>query len=63
MFEKFDLIRTGNINFDEFIIGLASSAKLSQEDAIKYLFNVYDLTKDNCITKPELLMMVIYYKL
>lgn len=58
MFEKFDLMRTGAINFEEFIIGLANSAKLSQEESIRYLFNVYDLTKDNSITKAELLMMV-----
>lgn len=61
MFERFDLMKTGNINLEEFIIGLANSAKLTQEESIKYLFNVYDLTNDNCITKSELLMMLYNY--
>lgn len=32
MFERFDLMRTENINLEEFIIGLGNSAKLSPDE-------------------------------
>ncbi|KRX08460.1 Protein kinase-like domain [Pseudocohnilembus persalinus] len=61
MFERFDLMKNFKISFEEFIIGLGNITKLSEEDKIKYLFSVYDITNSGYITKSELLMMLYNY--
>jgi Ca2+-binding EF-hand superfamily protein len=45
----------------EFIIGLGNCVKLSTEEKIKYLFNVYDVSNNNVITRQDLLMMLYNY--
>ena len=44
MFKCFDLIVSSNIDFEEFIIGISKCVKLSVDEQIQFLFNIYDIS-------------------
>jgi Ca2+-binding EF-hand superfamily protein len=54
LFVQFDTKKTGYIDFDEFIIGLSIVCRGSNDDKIHFVFNMYDISHDNTVSKQEL---------
>jgi Ca2+-binding EF-hand superfamily protein len=54
LFVQFDTKKTGYIDFDEFIIGLSIACRGSKDDKIRFVFNMYDVSRDNTVSKQEL---------
>lgn len=54
LFVQFDNKKTGYIDFDEFIIGLSTVCRGSKDDKIHFVFNMYDVSHDNTVSKQEL---------
>jgi Ca2+-binding EF-hand superfamily protein len=54
LFAQFDLKRTGYIDFEEFIVGLSLICRGSQNEKIQFIFNMYDVSKDNTVSRQEL---------
>lgn len=54
LFAQFDLKKTGYIDFDEFIVGLATVCRGTLNDKIHFIFNMYDVSHDNTVSKQEL---------
>lgn len=58
VFQAFDTKNTGNLDFEEFVAGLARSARGTKEEKVRFLFKVYDLKKDGFVSKGELQKMI-----
>lgn len=58
VFQAFDTKNTGNLDFEEFVAGLAHSARGTKEEKIRFLFQIYDLKKDGFVSKAELQKMI-----
>lgn len=54
LFAQFDKRGVGEIDFEEFITGLAQVCRGSIDDKIHFLFNMYDLSHQNTVSKAEL---------
>jgi Ca2+-binding EF-hand superfamily protein len=54
LFAQFDVKGTGYIDFEEFITGLAIVCRGTQNEKIHFLFNMYDVSHDNTVSKAEL---------
>jgi len=54
VFSAMDHQETGVITFEDFAIGLSILVKGSQEDKIRWTFNLYDLNGDGVITRDEM---------
>ncbi|KAI5624639.1 Kv channel-interacting protein 2 [Silurus asotus] len=62
LFEAFDTNKNGSVSFEDFVIGLSIILRGTIIDRLNWAFNLYDLNKDGCITKEEMLdiMQSIY---
>lgn len=62
LFKAFDRNQTGSINFEDFSLGLSALLRGPVEEKLTWVFNLYDINKDGCITKEEMLdiMRAIY---
>ena len=51
-----DLIFDGELNFSEFVSGLAmfTTKNVDKQKKLKFLFNIYDLDRDGLISNSEL---------
>jgi len=54
VFSAMDQQENGVITFEDFAIGLSILVKGTQEDKIRWTFNLYDLNGDGVITKDEM---------
>merc|ERR1719419_1443804 len=54
LFKAFDTKKTGNIDFDEFVSGLAGYVRGTTRDKMNMLFTLFDLDSQGYITKNEL---------
>lgn len=54
LFAQFDTKGVGAIDFEEFITGLATVCRGSVDDKIHFVFNMYDVSHDNTVSKQEL---------
>lgn len=54
LFVQFDTKDNGLIDFDEFVTGLAIMCRGTLDDKIHFLFNMYDVSHDNTVSKQEL---------
>lgn len=54
LFTVFDADQSGRINFDEFMVGLASYARGSLDDKLKMLFEMFDLNGEGEVDPEEL---------
>ncbi len=54
LFAQFDKRRSGFIDFEEFITGLATVCRGTADDKIHFVFNMYDVSHDNTVSKQEL---------
>eukprot|EP01033_Poteriospumella_lacustris_P010146 gene10146-7236_t len=54
LFAQFDSHKRGYIDFDEFIMGLATVGRGSTDDKIHFVFNMYDVSHDSTVSKQEL---------
>ncbi|XP_035385685.1 Kv channel-interacting protein 1 isoform X2 [Electrophorus electricus] len=55
LFEAFDTNKNGSVSFEDFVIGLSIILRGTINDRLNWAFNLYDLNKDGCITKEEML--------
>ncbi|KAM9727857.1 A-type potassium channel modulatory protein KCNIP2 isoform 3-T3 [Menidia menidia] len=62
LFEAFDTNKNGSVSFEDFVFGLSIILRGTINDRLNWAFNLYDLNKDGCITKEEMLdiMQSIY---
>lgn len=58
LFQVFDQKKTGVIDLEEFLDGLATYAKGTMEEKMEMLFYVYDLNDEQAVNKEELRMML-----
>mmetsp|Transcript_6088 Transcript_6088/g.5436 ORF Transcript_6088/g.5436 Transcript_6088/m.5436 type:complete len:215 (+) Transcript_6088:154-798(+) len=61
LFEKFDIKRTGHINYAEFVKGIRRCCKSEEDDKIKFLFDLYDTNNDGYIEKRDMITMLYNY--
>lgn len=54
LFAQFDVKGNGLIDMDEFVTGLAVCSRGSVDDKIHFIFNMYDTSHDNTVSKEEL---------
>lgn len=54
LFAQFDKRKTGYIDFEEFISGLATVCRGTIDDKIHFVFNMYDVSHDSTVSKQEL---------
>ncbi|KAM6916639.1 A-type potassium channel modulatory protein KCNIP2 isoform 2-T2 [Xenentodon cancila] len=55
LFEAFDTNQNGSVSFEDFVFGLSIILRGTINDRLNWAFNLYDLNKDGCITKEEML--------
>ncbi|XP_042560485.1 Kv channel-interacting protein 4-like [Clupea harengus] len=62
LFRAFDRNQTGSVTFEDFSVGLSVLLRGPVEEKLAWVFNLYDVNKDGCITKEEMLdiMKAIY---
>ncbi|XP_076150272.1 Kv channel-interacting protein 4-like [Alosa pseudoharengus] len=62
LFRAFDRNQTGFVNFEDFSLGLSALLRGPVEEKLTWVFNLYDINNDGCITKEEMLdiMKAIY---
>ncbi|KAL2098168.1 hypothetical protein ACEWY4_007375 [Coilia grayii] len=62
LFQAFDRNQTGSVTFEDFSLGLSALLRGPVEEKLTWVFNLYDINKDGCITKEEMLeiMKAIY---
>ncbi|XP_045063953.1 calsenilin isoform X3 [Coregonus clupeaformis] len=58
LFNAFDMDRNGTIHFEDFVIGLSVLLRGSETEKLRWAFNLYDINKDGCITKEEMLAIM-----
>lgn len=59
LLELFDTDKSGDINFGEFVAGLAIfSAKSNTREKLKFAFDLYDLDQDGFISNGELFLVI-----
>ncbi|KAK8753172.1 hypothetical protein OTU49_003000, partial [Cherax quadricarinatus] len=54
VFNNLDKENTGVINFEDFITLLSRLSRGSLNDRLKWIFSLYDLNGDGCITRQEM---------
>jgi len=59
LFEVFDTKQDGEIDFDEFVFGIAHYARGNNEDKIAFAFKIFDLSGQNQLTRAELETVLI----
>eukprot|EP00076_Gallus_gallus_P012113 XP_015128749.2 calsenilin isoform X3 [Gallus gallus] len=55
LFNAFDADGSGALCFEDFVIGLSVLLRGTAQEKLKWAFNLYDINKDGCITKEEML--------
>ena len=60
LFKVFDRKQTGVIDFEEFVCGLSACLKGTLEEKMRFIFQVYDLTGDNAVSREELATMLYH---
>eukprot|EP00943_MAST-04B_sp_MAST-4B-sp1_P001807 g1807.t1 len=58
LFTLFDVDRSGVLDYEEFICGLALFCRGSQEEKLRVMFDMYDLAGDGAIHKKELSILL-----
>ncbi|NXC22777.1 CSEN protein, partial [Corythaeola cristata] len=55
LFDAFDADRNGALCFQDFAVGLSVLLRGTVHQKLTWAFNLYDINKDGCITKEEML--------
>ncbi|NXS48046.1 CSEN protein, partial [Balaeniceps rex] len=55
LFDAFDADRNGALCFQDFAVGLSVLLRGTVRQKLEWAFNLYDINKDGCITKEEML--------
>ncbi|XP_062352952.1 Kv channel-interacting protein 2 isoform X2 [Cinclus cinclus] len=55
LFNAFDTDHDGSVSFEDFVSGLSTILRGTIDDRLNWAFNLYDLNKDGCITREEML--------
>ena len=54
LFAQFDTKGTGFIDFEEFIVGLAVVCRGNSDEKVHFIFDMYDVSHDNTVSRQEL---------
>ncbi|KAA0159812.1 hypothetical protein FNF28_05666 [Cafeteria roenbergensis] len=54
LFDMFDTKKTGAVDYEEFIVGLARVCRGSVDDRMRFIFEVHDLSGDGSVSRAEL---------
>eukprot|EP00164_Ancoracysta_twista_P000121 GFYU01000177.1.p1 GENE.GFYU01000177.1~~GFYU01000177.1.p1 ORF type:complete len:229 (-),score=50.94 GFYU01000177.1:227-817(-) len=54
LFKTFDVKRTGVIDWEEFVCGMALCTRGNRDDKIRFIFNIYDLAGDGAVSQEEM---------
>uniref|UniRef100_A0A3Q3BAV5 Kv channel interacting protein 2 n=1 Tax=Kryptolebias marmoratus TaxID=37003 RepID=A0A3Q3BAV5_KRYMA len=54
LFEAFDTNSSGSVSFEDLVLSLSIILRGSITDKLSWVFNLYDLNKDGCITREEM---------
>uniref|UniRef100_A0A8V5HHP6 Uncharacterized protein n=1 Tax=Melopsittacus undulatus TaxID=13146 RepID=A0A8V5HHP6_MELUD len=55
LFDAFDADRNGALCFQDFVLGLSVLLRGTVQQKLQWAFNLYDINKDGCISKEEML--------
>uniref|UniRef100_A0A8C9FRI0 Potassium voltage-gated channel interacting protein 3 n=1 Tax=Pavo cristatus TaxID=9049 RepID=A0A8C9FRI0_PAVCR len=55
LFNAFDADGSGELCFEDFVVGLSVLLRGTAQEKLNWAFNLYDINKDGCITKEEML--------
>ncbi|XP_064897208.1 calsenilin isoform X3 [Columba livia] len=58
LFDAFDADRDGALCFQDFAVGLSVLLRGTVRQRLEWAFNLYDLNKDGCVTKEEMLRVI-----
>ncbi|XP_030365890.1 calsenilin [Strigops habroptila] len=58
LFDAFDADRNGALCFQDFVLGLSVLLRGTVQQKLRWAFNLYDINKDGCITKEEMLQIM-----
>lgn len=58
LFTLFDIDKSGVIDYEEFVVGLAMFCRGTQKERLQVMFSMYDLAGDNAIHKQELAILL-----
>ncbi|XP_071655494.1 calsenilin-like isoform X3 [Patagioenas fasciata] len=58
LFDAFDADRDGALCFQDFAVGLSVLLRGTVRQRLEWAFNLYDLNKDGCVTKEEMLQVI-----
>lgn len=58
LFRAFDVDDAGELNFEQFVIGLSTLLRGTLQDRLKWTFRLYDVNNDGFITKEGMLQVV-----
>ncbi|XP_037545610.1 Kv channel-interacting protein 2-like isoform X4 [Nematolebias whitei] len=54
LFDAFDIHNNGLVSFEDLVLSLSIILRGSITDKLNWVFNLYDLNKDGCITREEM---------
>ncbi|KAM9516391.1 Kv channel-interacting protein 4-like isoform 1-T1 [Guaruba guarouba] len=58
LFDAFDADHNGALCFQDFVLGLSVLLRGTVQQKLQWAFNLYDINKDGCITKEEMLQIM-----
>jgi len=58
VFRAFDVNEDGQIDFEQFIIGLSTLLRGTLQDRLRWTFRLYDINHDGVISKEEMLLVI-----
>uniref|UniRef100_A0A8C4P3W4 Calsenilin-like n=1 Tax=Dromaius novaehollandiae TaxID=8790 RepID=A0A8C4P3W4_DRONO len=58
LFKAFDVDGNGAICFQDFVVGLSVLLRGTVREKLRWAFNLYDINKDGCITREEMLQIM-----
>lgn len=58
VFNSFDVQRKQEITFTDFVIGLSVLTRGTIDEQLRWIFTLYDLNRDGCVTRDELSKIV-----
>ncbi|NXO04568.1 CSEN protein, partial [Rhinopomastus cyanomelas] len=58
LFDAFDADHSGTLCFQDFVVGLSVLLRGTVQQKLRWAFDLYDVNKDGCITKEEMLEII-----
>ncbi|XP_032928889.1 Kv channel-interacting protein 1 isoform X10 [Catharus ustulatus] len=58
LFNAFDTAQNGSVKFEDFVMALSILLRGTVHEKLRWTFNLYDINKDGCINKEEMMDIV-----